>query len=188
MFGKGAKRFSWKLFFGGLLFWFCILVVALYILHHHFYPHGWRAGMLPTFMTEMSAYAQDHGGWYPKDGNSSLESLQKLYPVYEEEGLAGLSGSESRTLKLLKHNQPLTEAASSWIYFPGFRNDDDPNLAIIWEREEGLFVTGGRADGHAVGFVGGGYDNISSAEWADFLKKQEALRQKVLNGRKLVSK
>ena len=93
---------------------FCICLVAtiLYAVHRHFYPHGLRAGMLPTFMAAMRAYAEEHGGWYPKGANTPLESLQKLYPGYESEGLAGLSGSERRTSSLLKSNKTLDDSAS----------------------------------------------------------------------------
>jgi len=178
---KGSVPMVRRLALG--VFVVCILGTTVLAIHRHFYPHGFRAGMLPTFMAEMWSYAQEHGGWYPKDGATPLESLQELYPVYESEGLAGLSGSERRTLKVLKDKKPLDSNVSSWIYWPGYRVDDDPRLAIIWEREEGLFTTGGRASGHAVGFAVGGCTQIPSEKWADFLKEQELLRQKVLSAR-----
>ncbi len=91
-----------------------------------------------------------------------------------------MSGNENKVSEYIKTGKNIDETVSSWTYFPGFRNDDDPEIAILWEREAGLFVNGSRAEGHAVGFVGGGYDQIPDAKWPSFLKRQEQLRQKVL--------
>jgi hypothetical protein len=172
-----------KAFWGGAIV--LGVVLAGFIAHRQYYPHGLRDGMLPTFMGEMVSYADNHKGWYPKDGKSPLESLQKLYPEYESTGLAGLSGSEHQVLKRLRKGGGLDETVSSWVYLPGFRIDDEPELAIIWEREEGLSPIGRRLSGHAVGFACGGCNQISAEDWPEFLKKQEALREQVLAKRKL---
>lgn len=159
------------------------MAVSLALFHYHYYPHGMRAGKLTTFMGALAAYSKEHDGWYPADGTNAFASLQKLYPRYEQEGLAGMSGDESKTLSWLKSGQTLDGTVSSWVYFPGFRNDDNPKLAIIWEREAGIFINGTRADGHAVGFAAFGYAQIPSTNWPSFLKEQEALRAEVLKNR-----
>jgi hypothetical protein len=149
------------------------------------YPYGFRVGKLSTFMGVLLEYAENHEGWYP-DGASPYEALTKLYPQFAERGepLAGLSGSEQETARLLKEGRQLNGKASSWIYFPGFRKDDNPEIVIIYERAEGIFITGSRADGHAVGFAEGLWGQIPSKEWLAFLKKQELMRQEVLAKRR----
>jgi len=159
------------------------MLLAVVRFHFFYYPHGMRSGKLPTFMLTLSAYAEDHDGWYPRGEPSPLESLQKLYPEYARAELAGLSGSEKGTVERLKSGRALDGRVSSWIYVPGFRQDDDPSICIIWESWDGIFVNGSRHDGHAVGFVGGGYDQIPSTNWASFLKRQEDLRKSVLSKR-----
>jgi hypothetical protein len=164
----------------------CALYVVLHLLIWYNYPHGERSGLDFT-TTELLGYAEDHDGWYPRGGKTALESLQKLYPIYGPEGLAGLSGSESGTLKVLKEGRPLDSNVSSWVYWPGFRIEDgkdaDNAVAIIWERDEGLFKTGERASGHAVGYAGGGCSQVSAQDWDAFLERQQDLRAKVLAAR-----
>lgn len=159
-----------------------VLLAGLSV-HRYYYPHGFRAGKLTTFRNALEQYADDHGGWYPRGGATALGSLQKLYPKYETSGLAGLSGNEALTAARLRGGGTLDETLSSWVYFPGFRNDDNPKVAIIWEREAGIFINGGRADGHAVGFVSGGVAQVPSAAWPGFLAEQERLRTEVSGSR-----
>ncbi len=91
-----------------------------------------------------------------------------------------MSGNERKTLHWLKNGKVIDETISSWVYHPGFRSDDNPEIAIIWESEGGIFVNGSRSDGHAVGFADGGYAQIASKDWPAFLKRQEELRNEVL--------
>lgn len=177
---RRAKVICWILV--TLCVWVCLLVAAFAIYRYH-YPYGFPAGKLSTFRLVLEFYAENNDGWYPRGMQTSLQDLQLLYPDYDSAGLAGLSGSERRTMKLLENGKPLDERASSWVYWPGFRSDDDPNVAIIWEKQEGLFITGARADGHAVGFAGGGYGQISSSEWSEFLYQQEIMRKQILESR-----
>lgn len=154
--------------------------LILFFFHRYHYPHGLRSGKLTSFMGVLTHYAMDHGGRYPEGGATPLGSLQKLYPQYASRELAGMSGSESAAEKCLREGKTIETNISSWVYFPGFSTNDDPRIALIWEREAGIFVNGGRAEGHAVGFVGGGYDQVPPKDWPQFLKLQEALRAKVL--------
>ena len=135
-------------------------------------------------MSALNIYASDHGGWYPREAATPLESLRCMTNELGDSGLlAGISGNREETVRRVWAGLPIDETISSWVYFPGFRNDDDPKLAIIWERAAGVRFNGGRADGHAVGFVGGGHRQIRQAQWADFLKEQEELRKTILQSR-----
>jgi hypothetical protein len=124
-------------------------------------------------------YAQEHNGWYPNGGTNALASLQKLYPKYADMELAGMSGDESKAVAFLKSGRSIDETVSSWVYHPGLRIDDNPEVAVIWERQEGIFVNGSRLGGHAVGYVNGGFGQVSSRDWTSFVKRKEELRKEI---------
>ena len=167
-----------------------VLFVGAWICYaHKIFPYGNRTCCLPCTMMALRNYANDHNEWYPKDGKTSLESLQMLYSktndyTGEVSLLAGISGDRKETERRIKIGLPIDEQVSSWIYFPGFRDDDDGELAIIWERQGGIRFNGLVADGHAVGFADGHHEQVSQARWSEFLKQQEALRQMTLAKRK----
>jgi hypothetical protein len=151
------------------------------------YPYGVRTCCLPCMNHAMYLYASDHDGWYPKGGKTPLESLRVLAADEQNRNyigyldlLAGISGNREETCKRFFAGMPIDETISSWVYFPGFRKDDDERLAIIWERQEGIRFNGSRADGHAVGFADVHHEQIPQARWPTFLKEQEALRQAIL--------
>jgi len=140
-------------------------------------------------MSALRSYAADHDGFYPKGGETALESLQLLYNktndyIGEVSLLAGISGDINENERRIKMGLPIDEKVSSWIYFPGFRVDDNGKLAIIWERQEGIRFNGLFANGHAVGFADGHHEQVPQAHWGEFLKQQEALRQATLTKRK----
>jgi hypothetical protein len=164
-----------------------LLVGAIWGLYRWEYPFGARTCRLPCMIMSLHRYAYAHDGWYPKEGKTRLDSLRVLLGDGEKGNyigvpdlLAGISGNEEETRKRFFAGTPIDETVSSWVYFPGFRSDDDPQLAIIWERQQGICFNGSRADGHAVGFADGHHEQIPQARWPAFLKEQEALRQTTL--------
>jgi hypothetical protein len=127
-----------------------------------------------------------HEGWFPKGGQNSHDDLQKLVPSYSYAGsLAGLSGNIREVKRRIKNNYMINSKISNWVYYPGFRNDDPPNLAIIWEIQEGIAYNGRRAPpgSHAVGFVNGTFKQITRSEWKEFMKNQTALRESIIKSR-----
>jgi len=131
-------------------------------------------------------YAASHDGWFPKDGKTPLQSLQFLCP--DEIGdpclLAGISGHRDETVRRLQVGEALDESVSSWIYFPGFHEDDSPDLALIWERQEGVYFNGRRAPGgHSVAFADGRHGHVGQNRWPSFVKEQAVLREQILANR-----
>jgi hypothetical protein len=98
--------------------------------------------------------------------------------------LAGLSGDVKLLKTQISQGRKITETASSWVYWPGLRSDDNPEIALIWERRSGLRFNGSRAHGREVGFVGGYMRQVPDQEWDSFLQKQQQLRQNALTRRK----
>ena len=150
-----------------------ILVCVLYF--RWLYPYGHRVGCMPNLMGALSYYAREHNGWYPRDGKTPLQCLQVFYPDYLGDELAGLTGNRQAVSQRLRNGQPIDESISSWVYNPGLRLDDNPRLAIIWERTAGVTVNGHREEGHAVGFVNGEVKQIEAVQWTSFLQQQREL-------------
>src|SRR5690349_20218078 len=153
------------------------------------FPYGQRPCALPCTMQGLWMYANQHERWFPSQTNSSntLDLLRELVPGYVAPGvLAGVSGNVSKVRQCLETGRAIDSSISSWVYWQGFRADDDPRLAIIWERAEGVNGIGQRSlsGGHAVGFADGTYRQIAKTDWAAFVKSQEVLRAKVVSGRK----
>ena len=150
------------------------------------FPFGPRPCYLPMVMQALVMYAEDNNGYFPTGGRNAREALLKLYPDYiTYEFLAGLSGDKKLLRKQMLAGVEITEDASSWVYWPGFRNDDPADLAIIWERSPGVNAISGRAPSgsHAVGFVNGRFAQVSGKKWFEFLKEQELLRRKIREAR-----
>jgi hypothetical protein len=79
-------------------------------------------------------------------------------------------------VRKIPRNGSITPETCGWHYVEGLRSDDDPNLALFWDKA-GLGHNGQRLSegGHIVCFVRGNRKYISGAEWQQFLAKQKQL-------------
>jgi hypothetical protein len=169
-----------------LQLFFAVLAVVLIVVFSYkwLYPYGNRSCVLPCTLGALEHFAVEHEGWYPNQGMNAVDCLSALYPNLETE-LAGISGDRNEVSRRLATGKPIDESVSSWVYIPGLRTDDDPELALIWERRKGVGFNGRRKDGYAVGFVSGGFEQIASEDWPEFAKRQETLRESVLSSREM---
>jgi hypothetical protein len=168
---------------------FLLFVGGAILVYRHTYPYGVRPASLPIMIEALRAYSTDKAGAFPDAGANPLEALRKLYPKYLADPLplAGLSGDRQLLKQQILEGSAITEAASSWVYWPGLSSDDDPEIAVIWERRSGLRFNGSRAQGHEVGFVGGYMRQVSDGNWEAFVKEQGVRRGKALSARTSVS-
>lgn len=147
------------------------------------YPHGCRSCTLRCMHGALLAYAADNFGTFPESTNGEYAALGKLYPEYAPSGieLAGVSGNIDATVNALQNKRTLDAATTSWVYFQGFSQNDDPRIAILWESTGGLYPNGRRNffGGHAVLFLGGDITNVPAADWEIFVKQQDQLRHVV---------
>jgi hypothetical protein len=155
-----------------------ITIVALY---NYYLPYGQRDCYMPCILSSLQAYAYDHNGWFPKEGKTPLESLQLLYPRYigpDANLLSGISGDRKTVNEIIQQGGHITAEYSSWIYFSGLRSDDDPAIALIYERQPGVQFNGikSKGGGHVVGFVDGNFKQIPDGKWETFLEEQSSLR------------
>lgn len=152
----------------------------------HEYPHGRRTGCLPVMAIALQVYASEHEGWFPSGAPTPLRSLQLIHeylgpPLH----LAGLSGDEAKVTKRVTDGGWLDDTISSWVYWEGFRDDDDPHLAILWDRTGGLSPNGRRIEpgSHVVVLATGEMRWISARDWPDFQLKQKVLREAIVRER-----
>jgi hypothetical protein len=138
-----------------------------------------REPFLPLMDAELHNYAAAHNGWYPSD-TDDWKALAKLYPNYSASGveLAGLSGNIQQVTNALQRGHSISNL-TSWTYVTGLRNDDDPQLAILWESKSGVTADGNpsQSNGRMVLFLNGDVTNIPRTNWVSFLRKQEQLRK-----------
>jgi hypothetical protein len=94
----------------------------------------------------------------------------------DEVVLRGKTVPESVVKEVLERGDLLTPDTCGWHYVEGLRLDDDPRLALFWDKA-GLDHMGGRLaeGGHLVLFVRGDRKHISEADWEEFLVEQSNL-------------
>jgi hypothetical protein len=94
----------------------------------------------------------------------------------DEVVLRGKTVPESVVKEVLERGDLLTPDTCGWHYVEGLRLDDDPRLALFWDKA-GLDHMGGRLaeGGHIVLFVRGDRKHISEADWEEFLVEQSNL-------------
>jgi hypothetical protein len=163
-----------------------LVCAAAYSWYRWEYPYGDRSCMMPCTMMELRYYADANDGWFPRGSSNGVDCLRLMYPRYlGANSLAGISGDQQKVKEYLETGRPLDESVCSWVYWPGFRTDDPPELAIIWERAGGVSGIGRRKPPgtHAVGFVTGEYEHFTADQWPTFLKEQAILRSNVLSAR-----
>ncbi|GIX50487.1 MAG: hypothetical protein KatS3mg132_681 [Limisphaera sp.] len=165
--------------------WLAVALAGCLAIKWWLFPFGHRACVLPCLMAGLMNYASEHGGRFPDGCASARDCLRLLVPKYvPAEILAGLSGDRLRLFQELHAGHNISEEASSLVYWPGFRWDNDPHLAIVWDRTPGVNGSGRRSwpGSHAVGYADGRIAQIPASRWRDFLVEQEKLRARLRVG------
>lgn len=167
-----------------LLLPLAVLLLAGWMAYHLEFPFGARTCFLPCTTMALVLYSQDHQGWFPRNTNSYADCLLELYPKYlsNPDLLAGISGDRKKMRDLvIGKPTSLGTNETSWVYIPGFRNDDSPPVAILWENREGLQFNGKRRSGHAVGMSDGSHRQVLRNQWQGFSQEQAKLRARILS-------
>jgi hypothetical protein len=152
--------------------------------HRYHYPYGWSHCCDKILANELLRYADEHDGWFPRGEASPEASLSLLYR--QDSDLADLLRGKTVPAAVvrarLETGELLTPETCGWHYIEGLRKDDDPRLALFWDKA-GLGHNGERLNdgGHYVCFVGGmgSIKFISGERWDQFLAEQEQLRAKL---------
>ena len=160
------------------------LIGGCYAWRKHEYPYGWSHACDKGLYLALFNYADRHDGNFPageETPEASLSLFQRDEPGSDYASvLCGKRIPESKTKKVLDSGQLLGPDTCGWYYVEGLRKDDDPRLALFWDKD-GLNHNGGRlpGGGHIVHFVNGDHPYIPVAKWPAFMSEQETLWQKL---------
>jgi len=164
----------------------CIGLLVAFALwqFHRQHPYGWSHCCDLCLYWALDEYATKHGGAFPAGEATPEASLSVLYREKREDGwrmadanlLRGKTVPEATVKQVLERGELLTPETCGWHYVEGLRMDDDPRLALFWDKI-GLDHNGGTIPegGHIVMFVDGIPKHIPETEWATFLDGQRKL-------------
>src|SRR6267142_2049671 len=119
-----------------------------YYYYHHRYPYGWSHCCDKVLAFALFQYADEHDGWFPQGEATPEASLSLLYrqdPALAY-NLRGKTVPESIVRARLEAGELLTPETCGWHYVEGLRKDDDPRLALFWDKV-GLGHNGERLSG-----------------------------------------
>ena len=156
-----------------------VAVLGLLIYYHHAFPYGSSHCCDLILLGALQEYAADHEGAFPVGGPTPEASLGMLYSNVawvQPDLLRGRTVPEAVVREALEHDHKLRPESCGWHYVEGLRVDDDPRLAIFWDKV-GLGHNGQRLShpGHTVLFVEGDRTFIPESDWAAFLSEQQRL-------------
>jgi len=161
------------------------LLVGGYAWYRYTYPYGASHCCDKQLYFALHEYAHRNGGDFPAGEatpEASLSSVHRALSSSYAYLLCGKSGSESLSQEILDRGELLGPETCGWNYVEGLRTDDNPRLALFWDKEglghNGERLTGG---GHIVTFVGGMSEHIVKQEWSTFLAEQQALYEERKN-------
>ena len=106
------------------------------------YPYGFSHCCDVILPGALQEYARTHGGAFPTGEATPEASLSLLYRekasygrLADERLLRGKTVPESVVKKILERGELLTPDTCGWHYVEGLRTDDDPRLALFWDKE-----------------------------------------------------
>lgn len=155
-----------------------LLVAVVYAYCRYKYPYGWSHCCDKALYLALVHYADKHDGKFPAGEATPEASLSLLYKEdpYIAHTLRGKSVPETLVLERLGQGQLLSPDTCGWHYVEGLTLDDDPGIAIFWDKA-GLDHNGGRlwGGGHIVWFVTSRSEHVPQDKWDAFLAEQNRL-------------
>jgi hypothetical protein len=165
------------------------LVAFIRTLYRWQYPYGVSHCCDLILYSALQEYAGGHNGAFPLGQITPEASLGLVYSNIiwvTPDLLRGRTVEETVVRKTLEHGLSLGPDSCGWHYVEGLRLDDDPRLALFWDKI-GLGHNGRRLStpGHTVLSVDGDRRFIPDDEWAKFLQEQRALLEERTNGKRI---
>jgi hypothetical protein len=152
---------------------------AGYGVYKYSFPYGYSHCCDKMVAFSLLEYARTHDGCFPKGETTPEASLSLLYRqdpnlMYH---LRGKTVPEEVVRSILESGNLLSPETCGWHYVEGLRSDDDPKLALFWDKA-GLGHFGERISdgGHSVGFVNGMVDWVPGDQWEQFEAEQARLQ------------
>jgi len=150
---------------------------------HYRYPCGPSHCCIKGLGLALWNYADTHDGLFPRGEATPEASLSLLArqglgfdgePKQAVEILRGKTVPADKVQGRLAAGKLLDPETCGWHYVEGLTTNDDPALAIVWDKV-GLGHNGERLSdgGHEVLFVDGHRQMVSGKDWPEFLDRQK---------------
>jgi hypothetical protein len=155
------------------------LIAAWAVYINSQYPYGRSHCCDLELYFALDNYAAEHGKAYPAGEVTPEASLSLLYPKYiDANTLRGKTVPAEVVQAALDEDTRLGPETCGWHYVEGLRSDDDPRLAIFWDKV-GLDHNGRRLErgSHIVMRLHCNREQIPAVEWDGFLAEQKQLRE-----------
>ena len=183
----GRRIPKWVALLAGIL---AVLAVTSYSNYRYKFPYGSSHCCDLLLYGALEEYASAHEGAFPAGQASPAASLSLLYTNVSGVTpylLRGKTVPESTVKARLSRGELLTPESCGWHYVDGLRVDDDPRLALFWDKA-GLGHNGQRLpnSAHVVMLLGQDRKNVSGREWAKFLEEQNKLLAARTNGTEII--
>ncbi len=152
------------------------------------YPYGVTHCCSDGIAIQLHEHAEkDSFGSFPF-GATTPEGSFSLLAKDNDSMLAWVCGKNipaSKAREVWKQKGELTPESCGWHYVEGLRTNDDPQIAIAWDKIFGLGHNGQRIRGlaHEVILVNGERKGIAMKEWPKFALEQRERLAKVIASR-----
>ncbi len=161
--------------------------LSFYASHRNKYPYGWSHSCAKELASQLWFYAEENNGCFPSGRTTPEASLGLLYDGTDDFMIGLLRGKtvpENVTRAALKTGKFGPES-TGWHYVEGLRSDDDPQIAVAWDKIHGLGHNGQRLEwlARSVIFLDSSEQGISEEKWPDFVADQKARLAKLIASR-----
>ena len=151
------------------------------------YPYGVSHCCSAGIGLGLRQYALDHKSWYPNGMESPEASFSKLYPEYEN-SLRAVRGKNiplEAATAAWKRDGHLGPDSCGWHYVEGLNENDDPSIAVVWDKAWGLGHNGQRIRGFGreIILTDGSNRGILVRDWPKFAFEQRAKLAKLIAAR-----
>ncbi len=155
--------------------------IALKFAWSNQFPYGHSHSCSKVLGSTLRHYAEDQAGWLPNGGATPEQSFSLIWtngdPYSVRDILRGKNLAQADIDAALARDGFLSPQSCGWHYVEGLREDDDPKLAVVWDRTTGLDHNGRRRSGliHEVIMLDGSMHLIFEGKWKEFVETQRKL-------------
>lgn len=152
------------------------------------YPYGFSHSCDTALFLDLRNYASQHDGNFPfgeATPEASLSLLAESPYHADAELLRGKSVALDVVKPILERGERLGPETCGWQYIEGLRQDDDPRIALFWDKA-GLNHNGRvpfNGD-RTVALISSPHERIPKSKWKEFLAEQRVLLESLPEDRK----
>lgn len=151
------------------------------------YPYGASHCCSAGIGLSLRQYAMEHEGWLPH----GLSTPEASFSLLETNGPPMLEWLRGKNIPLTvaklawERDGHLGPESCGWHYIEGLRDDDDPTIAVVWDKAWGLGHNGQRIRGfaRAIVLLDGSHSGKMLKDWPQFATEQREKIAKVIASR-----